>query len=121
MRLPEDAGYHVTAASDGREALAWLLERPPPDLILLDINMPGLDGWGLMAEIKERPALAAIPIVVMSGAGESVLNLAPVSAGYLSKPFEVSTLLETVAGALWRRHRRPSGVRGSPGGGSNAG
>jgi CheY-like chemotaxis protein len=101
----DGAGYQVGAAADGTEALVCVLTGPPPDLILLDLCMPILDGWGFMAELKARPALAAIPVVVMSGAGEEALNRAPVSAGYLRKPLKLPTLLETIEGALWRRKR----------------
>jgi CheY-like chemotaxis protein len=109
--LLEEAGYRVEDASHGRDALDRLLAGLSPDLILLDLFMPVMDGWALWQEIKTHPVLAPIPIVVMSGYGEAVLNSAPVSAGYLRKPLERSQLLETIASCLWRHRRRRSGTR----------
>ena len=109
--LLDGAGYCVGAASDGSEALARLLVGPLPDLMLLDLRLPVMDGWGLMAQVKARPALAAIPVVVMTGAGQTVLNLAPVSAGYLRKPLKFEMVLETIKRVLWTKQRY-AGMRG---------
>ena len=76
-----------------------------PNLILLDLFLPVMDGWELIAGMRARPALSAIPIVVITGAGERALTSAPVSAGYLDK----TRLLETLAVCLTRAGRRPSG------------
>jgi DNA-binding response OmpR family regulator len=62
-------GYDVACASDGRRGLAVARERPP-DVILLDLMMPVLDGWGFRAEQKRDAALAGIPVVVVSALGE---------------------------------------------------
>jgi CheY-like chemotaxis protein len=102
----EDQGYRVRVAENGREALRDLLDGPLPDLILLDMMMPQMDGWAFAAELKSRPALAGIPVVAISAGGDAVLYRAPVSAGYLAKPFGASRLLETVARCVSRRRRR---------------
>jgi len=81
-----------------------------PDLIVVDLLMPGMDGGTFIAELKQRPALAEIPVVVMTGAGERALYAAPVSAGYLEKPLNPAYMLETLAAGLARRPRRPLGV-----------
>jgi CheY-like chemotaxis protein len=101
--LEEEGGFSVETASNGREALERLDAGPPPDLILLDLVMPVMNGWAFMAELKARPTLAPIPVVAISGSGDNVLNSAPVCAGYLSKPVGVSLLLETVARCLARK------------------
>ena len=98
----EEEGYCVRAAVNGREALQGLLEGALPDLILLDMMMPVMDGWTFAAELKLRPALAAIPVVAISVGGDPVLYRAPVCAGYLSKPFGAWRLVETVARCLAR-------------------
>jgi CheY-like chemotaxis protein len=111
QRFLEDAGYLVESAGDGRVALARLLHEPTPDLILVDLLMPEMTGWQLVAELREHPRLAQIPVVAVSGAGDSLLFTAPVSAGYLTKPFDADRLLEIVAVSLVRRGRKPSGSR----------
>ena len=106
----EDEGYHVQSAADGRSALALLEGGSIPDLVLTDLLMPVLDGWQLIAALKESPALAKILVVVISGAGERTLVSAPVSAGYVEKPLSPARLLETLAATLARRERKSSGV-----------
>jgi CheY-like chemotaxis protein len=104
----EEQGYRVETAVHGRDALNRLLDGARPDLILLDLWMPEMDGWAFMAELKAREDLAGIPVVVTSQAGERVINSAPVSAGYLNKPLDRSRLLEIIDCLLWRRRRRGS-------------
>jgi CheY-like chemotaxis protein len=107
----QDEGYAVESAANGREALDRLLRGPLPDLVVADLRMPVMDGWQLAGEMKGRPELAEIPVVVVSGAGEHVLFSAPVSAGYLEKPLNPARLLETIAVCLARRSRKASGIR----------
>jgi CheY-like chemotaxis protein len=107
----EDEGYIVEGADDGSVGLDRLLRGPSPDALLVDLLMPVMDGWRFIAEVKERPALAEIPIIVISGSGERTLVSAPVSAGYLEKPINAARLLETLAACLARRKRRASGTR----------
>ena len=98
----EEEGYLVRVAAHGREALEQVLRGPAPDLILLDLQMPVMDGWTFISELKARPDLAAIPVVVTSQGGDRVLNAAPVSAGYLAKPLDRSRLVQTIARCLSR-------------------
>jgi CheY-like chemotaxis protein len=95
-----DEGYAVEAAGTGRAALARLTAWRPR-LILLDLKMPDLDGWGFRAAQLADPAIAGIPVVVMTamaGAGapppEAITALAP--AALLRKPFDLEELLDTV-------------------------
>jgi CheY-like chemotaxis protein len=110
-QILEEEGYHAESAADGSVAFERLLRGLRPDLILVDLMMPVMDGWRFIVELRARPELAQIPVVVVSGAGERTLNSAPVSAGYLEKPINPARLLETVAACLARRKRRTSGVR----------
>jgi CheY-like chemotaxis protein len=103
------AGYHVVGVPDGKVALDYLLNHPPPDLILLDMLMPPprYDGWRFLARRRLVPALAAIPVVITTGLGiaseEWATSLG--ACGLLKKPFDPETLLAEVrrclpAGAL---------------------
>jgi CheY-like chemotaxis protein len=103
-------GYAVTAASNGRDALDLLLRGPLPDLMVVDLFMPVMDGWQLIENMKARPELAAIPVVAVSGAGDRALSSAPVSAGYVDKSLNAARLVETIAVCLARRSRRTSGI-----------
>jgi two-component system OmpR family response regulator len=103
----EDAGYHVRTAVDGVDALRVALTGQPPDLILLDLYMPRMDGWAFVAQLKAQAELPRIPVVAMTGAGDRALRSAPVCAGYLSKPMGAARLLETVGACLARRRGRP--------------
>src|SRR4051812_60385 len=94
------AGYEVACAGDGREALDRLREKRPPCLILLDLMMPVMDGRQFREEQRRDPALAGVPVVLVS----ADMNLAEKAAdlgasGYLQKPVEIEELLELV-----RRH-----------------
>jgi CheY-like chemotaxis protein len=106
----EEEGYAVTGAANGRVALDLLVRGPLPDLVVVDLLMPVMDGWQTIAEMKARPELAAIPVVVLTGAGRRVLSSAPVSAGYVEKPLNAARLLETIAVCLARRSARASGI-----------
>ncbi len=96
----EDVGYGVLAAV-GQEALRVARERRP-DLVLLDMNMPGLDGAALSRRLRDDPVTAAIPIVVMS-AQVGLRAAAALLPGndWLAKPFELPDLYATVA--RWAR------------------
>ncbi|HUJ26864.1 MAG TPA: response regulator [Myxococcales bacterium] len=62
----ESAGYQVTEARDGQEALA-LSQREPPDVVLLDIGIPGIDGYTLASIWRRDPQMSRVPVVVLSG------------------------------------------------------
>jgi CheY-like chemotaxis protein len=90
-----DEGYDVTGVDSGQEALAYLREATRPSLILLDMMMPGMDGWQLRRELQKDPALAAIPVVILS-AHDDVRDaaLALGAADYLRKPLRAESVLE---------------------------
>ena len=96
--LLQEAGYAVTSAADGQEALAGLRNAPPPDLILLDLMMPVMDGWEFRRRQRQDSALAAIPVVVISG-GETLPRSPGFvdAASYLLKPIDFDVLLATLA------------------------
>jgi CheY-like chemotaxis protein len=96
------AGYAVLEAARGDEALA-LARRARPDLVLLDVQMPGLDGLAVARARAADPATATIPVVLCSGAGPGVAAAAGRVAGvvaFLPKPFALRALRATVERAL---------------------
>jgi CheY-like chemotaxis protein len=99
----EDEGYQVETAEHGAAGIAKLRAGLSADIIVLDLRMPVMDGWGFMTELKSDPRFSSIPVVVTTQAGDHVLTAAPVSAGYLAKPFEAHRLIETIRACLSRR------------------
>ncbi|HTM22199.1 MAG TPA: response regulator [Kofleriaceae bacterium] len=88
--LLEGEGYKVGRAADGAQALRLLraADGNRPGLILLDLMMPRMDGYQFRAEQRADPALAGIPVLVMSAAGDMEARAAELGAGgYLKKPF----------------------------------
>ena len=99
-------GHSVNLASDGASALA-VLDGPRPDLILLDLLMPTLNGQQLLAELQRRPECAGIPVVVLTGTiarEEEVRALG--ACGLLRKPVSYAELIHAVL-ELTAPHRRP--------------
>ena len=91
----DGTGYEVLFAPDGAAALG-LLRRVRPDLILMDINLPGIDGVALTQKLKSQPALAAIPVLMLTGEArretlESSMNAGAV--GFIVKPFVRDALI----------------------------
>src|SRR5919202_7071622 len=95
--LLEEEGFEVKRAADGRAGLD-LLQAFRPQLVLLDLMMPVLDGWGFRAQQRQlAPDLAQIPVLVLSGARDAVKAADDLgAAGVLAKPFEVDALAEAV-------------------------
>ena len=90
----EFEGYPVRTATNGAEALQ-VIEQEPPSLVLLDMRMPVLDGWGLARRLGERGV--RLPIVVMTAAQDARRWAEEIgAAGYVPKPFELPELLDTV-------------------------
>ena len=92
--LLTDEGYAVVAAANGAEAVQ-MVDKADPWLVLLDMRMPVLDGWGFVRELQSRPQLP--PIIVLSAARSAEAWAAEVDAvGWLAKPFDLSDLLQLV-------------------------
>lgn len=86
-------GYRVVCAGDGREALDLMRGGTRPALILLDVMLPVLDGAQLREELRRDPALADVPVVVVSGLDAADC---PAAAAHVRKPFAPEELLEAV-------------------------
>ena len=103
--LLEIRGYSVTEASNGEEALA-MVERTSPDMMLLDIGMPGLDGFAVVRSLRENPRFSSLPIVAvtayaMQGDRDKIMNSG--FDGYLSKPVSSQLLTQEIERLKSRR------------------
>jgi len=101
----ESEGYEVAESGNGTEALATLRVGPRPALILLDLMMPGMNGWQFMDEVRVYPDLRQIPIIVVSayGSGDGVRSAG--ATDYVRKPFDPASLLDVIS-----RHARETGA-----------
>jgi CheY-like chemotaxis protein len=95
-----DEGYSVRAAGNGKDALEQI-GAFHPDLILLDLNMPVMDGWEFCERLRSRGAEGAVPIIVMTAAQESPTRSFDVGAqGFLGKPFDLDSLFGAISSLL---------------------
>src|SRR5258706_7603948 len=106
--LLEMRGYAVVEACDGEEALR-MIDETQPDLVLLDIGMPVLDGFAVARKIRENPRLSSLPVVAvtayaMQGDREKILNSQ--FDGYLSKPVNPRALAEELERLLGKQEHR---------------
>jgi two-component system cell cycle response regulator DivK len=100
--LLEIRGYGVAEACDGKEALA-IVEQAPPDLVLLDIDMPLMDGFAVVRKLRENPRFTSLPVVAvtayaMQGDREKIMNSG--FDGYLSKPINSGLLVHELSRLL---------------------
>ncbi|MGA7740232.1 MAG: response regulator [Polyangia bacterium] len=89
----------LVSAYDGRDGLDKLSQSPDVDLIILDINMPKMTGLEFLAQVKSTPALAQIPVIIVSTEGKEedvARGLQNGAAAYLRKPFQREDLLKLV-------------------------
>jgi CheY-like chemotaxis protein len=94
----ENRGYEVFEASDGIEALDSA-HRLHPDLIILDLHMPGLDGFGVIKELRLNPYFATVPIVALTASamqGDRQRALLAGFTGYITKPVSLKALRDEV-------------------------
>ena len=107
--LLERAGHRVSEAGDGREALRMLFKQPP-DLVVLDVGLPGLDGWGVLDRIRE---VSDLPILMLTAQSTELQKVRALRAGaddYVTKPFGRQELVARVE-ALLRRAQRSEAPR----------
>ncbi len=105
LALEAVGGFTVSTCASGAEALA---SGPAfqPDLILLDVMMPGLDGPGTLQALRRTPGLAAVPVVFMTAKvqPQEIANLRSLGAlGVIAKPFDPMTLSSTIRN-IWMEH-----------------
>ena len=101
MRLVLEPDFEIMEAADGAVALD-LIRRDPPDLVLLDLNLPGLSGTEVLDAVKSDATTANVPVIVVTAAGdEERERLTRLGAdGYFTKPFSPLALIRTVELAL---------------------
>jgi two-component system alkaline phosphatase synthesis response regulator PhoP len=100
--LLERAGFDTTSAADGDEGLA-LVGKLRPDVVLLDIMLPHLNGYEVCRAIKADPDLREIPVIMLSAKGQEVEILKGLDLGasaYITKPFGNAEILEAIRAAL---------------------
>lgn len=105
-------GYEVVTANDGPTAIS-MAATEKPDLIVLDVMMPRMDGWEVRKRLKADPATKDIPIVFLTAVGQFESQLAALESGsedYVTKPFDPAELAEVVGGILDPTHH-PDGAR----------
>lgn len=98
QHLLERGGFEVCAAGDGQQALA-LLDEPPPALLLLDIMLPYVDGFELIARARRRPGWEDVPIIVLTSKSQERDVVRALDAGandYVVKPFQPEELMARV-------------------------
>jgi CheY-like chemotaxis protein len=92
--LLEDEGFRVVQAANGEEGLAGIRAAGDPCLVLLDLWMPVMNGWQMLAAMRRDAALARVPVVVISAAGD--LSPPDGAAAFLRKPIRLEVLLQNV-------------------------
>lgn len=98
-RVLETKGFVVSEASDGIAGLDLALAHPP-DLILCDIRLPGIDGYETATRMRSHHALDAVPIVMLTSGGDRSLSLSVGADGYIEKPFEPDKLAHQIRAYL---------------------
>jgi two-component system alkaline phosphatase synthesis response regulator PhoP len=94
----EAAGYRVLEAAEGQEALD-LVEREHPDLLILDLMLPGMDGWEVLRRLESRPETAGLPVIILTaraGDEDRLRGLEEGAVQYITKPFYPEDLVATV-------------------------
>jgi CheY-like chemotaxis protein len=107
-----EQGFLVESAVNGLQAWERLLRLPRPDVVLLDLMMPVMTGWEVIARVEQEPSLRGLPIVVVSGAGTT----RPVPRGVFAsipKPLDLGLLMETLERLRMRSEEPPPAIAAS--------
>jgi DNA-binding response OmpR family regulator len=102
----ESEGFKVLVGTDGEQALRMVMG-DQPDLVILDVMMPGSDGISVCRELKQNPSTKHIPVLLLtakSGKSDREAGLAAGADDYITKPFSPQRLVEKVHGVLGVRH-----------------
>lgn len=98
VEILQDEGYDVSAAADGRQALDLLASPTPlPDIILLDLMMPVMNGFQFREEQLKKPELARLPVLIVTADANALAKAEALqAAGFIKKPLQIETLLDTI-------------------------
>jgi DNA-binding response OmpR family regulator len=113
LALVEEAHLQVITAGVPELALP-LVEAAAPEILLLDLGLPGASGWSVLAALRAHPAFLTLPVLIVTAQREAVAHVARLNDPWLDlvlKPFELATLLEQVT-RLMQRHRALSADEG---------
>jgi two-component system OmpR family response regulator len=102
-RLLEEAGFEVRAAANRDQTVAALNQAPLPDVVILDVTLPDVNGFDILKRMKAHPALKIIPVIMLTAEAkrESVVKgLGGGADGYITKPFERQVLLAGIKAVL---------------------
>ncbi|SDG01167.1 Response regulator receiver domain-containing protein [Onishia taeanensis] len=100
--LMQQAGFEVITAVDGESALTRIAEMPP-DLVLLDISLPGISGFDVLERLRAMPTSARLPIIMLTAHGREVEREKGLALGaddYITKPFSTQALVDKVKALL---------------------
>jgi CheY-like chemotaxis protein len=98
VEILQDEGYGVSAAADGRQALDLLETLAPlPDIILLDLMMPVMNGFQFREEQLKKPELARVPVLIVTADANAMAKAEALqAAGFIQKPLKIQPLLDTI-------------------------
>jgi DNA-binding response OmpR family regulator len=105
----EDQGWEVQEAADGVAALN-LADANPPDVVILDVMMPGLDGYEVCRVLRQGPHTHQLPVVMLTASGDTALNRKAYEAGAqacVPKPFSREVLMAAIEAALLPKRQKP--------------
>jgi len=105
-RVLEAEGYWVVEAEDGAQGIEWL-ESETPDLVLMDINLPEIDGCEVTKRFKQLPSMARVPVIAMTAnvmKGDRERTLAAGCDGYIPKPIDIDALPSQIARFLRKKN-----------------
>jgi DNA-binding response OmpR family regulator len=111
LKLERDGGFAVETAEDGAAGLRAALTRPP-DLVLLDVNLPGMDGFEVCRHLRKDPATAATPVIMLTARIDESDRVAGLDLGaddYITKPFSPKEALARIRAVLRRSDRSAEG------------
>ena len=111
LKLERDGGYQVDTATDGAEGMRRAIDHPP-DLVLLDVNLPGMDGFEVCRKLRRDAATAAVPIIMLTARIDEADRVAGLEFGaddYITKPFSPKEALARVRAVLRRSERSEEG------------
>jgi len=103
--LLEREGYAIVEAADGVQALEQV-DRHNPDVILLDLNLPGMDGYGVLQHLRSRPGTSNVPVIVLTAKGDEDNEVRVLKMGaddFLTKPFRARALSARLESVISRR------------------
>lgn len=109
--LTEEADFRVITAAEP-ELVVPLVEAAPPEVLLLDIGLPGQSGWEVLAALRQNPRFSKLPVLIVSAArdaGKRATELNDPWVEFLAKPVDLDTLLERVEKLVQRRSREAEG------------